>query len=463
MPFAPVARAMPRGSMCRLVLFVLCVGALACGDRQPTATTTRGRIAIASGDAQRGVPGQRLGLPIVIVVRDASGAAVAGVRVTWVAEDGGAIDPVESVTDREGTAAATWTLGGNSTTTLHRGRAIATGFAFVEFTASTPADGQLPLDIVQPLELLTFDGSGQTVHPDYVATGAEWPGAGSYLFITPYPKGNPNFENPSIYESVDLLRWSAPLGVANPIVRPSEGYYSDPDALFIAERNELWLYFRQVMQENVIRLTTSSDGVRWSTPIVVAHAPNHQIISPTVVRRSPNDWLMWAVNGNVGCAGATTTVELRRSTNGTGWSKPETVALSQPGLYPWHIDVEWVPSRREFWALYNAKTPGSCATAAVYLATSTDGLHWTTYPSPVLARGAIPEMQDVVYRSTFAYDDASDAVTLWYSGARHEGAAYIWHSAVQRRLREDIFATIRAPSRTAATANQSLPPLSNFP
>src|SRR5438094_645646 len=126
------------------------------------------------GRARRGVPGERLGLPIVIVVRDASGAAVAGVRVTWVAEDGGAIDPAESVTDVEGSAAATWTLGGNSTTTLHRGRAIATGFAFVEFTASTSAAGQLPLDIVQPLDLQTFDRSGQTVHPDYVATAAQW-------------------------------------------------------------------------------------------------------------------------------------------------------------------------------------------------------------------------------------------------------------------------------------------------
>ena len=117
----------------------------------------------------------------------------------------------------------------------------------------------------------------------------------------------------------------------------------------------------------------------------------------------------WSVNGNVGCTGSSTTVELRRSPDGMNWSAPTTVSLSQPGLYPWHIDVEWIPSRNEFWALYNAKTPASCTTGAVYLATSSDGLQWTTYPSPVLARGAIPELQDVVYRSTFAYDDASDA------------------------------------------------------
>ena len=80
--------------------------------------------------------------------------------------------------------------------------------------------------------------------------------------------------------------------------------------------------------------------------------------------------------------------------------------------------VTGIPSRAEFWALYNAKTSGSCTTGAVYVATSTDALHWRTHASPVLVRGAIPELQDVVYRSTFAYDPVSDAVTLWYSGAR---------------------------------------------
>jgi hypothetical protein len=72
-------------------------------------------------------------------------------------------------------------------------------------------------------------------------------------------------------------------------------------------------------------------------------------------------------------------------------------------------------------------------------------------------------LRDVVYRSTFAYDPASDAVTLWYSGARYDAGNYIWSSAVQRRLRADLFATISTPARAAATAPVALPPLTNFP
>lgn len=443
-----------------LTSFVICVAALACGGDRVSAPI-RGKIAIASGDAQRGVPGQQLDLPIIVVVRDARGTPASDVAVTWFAEDGGRIDPAQGITDAEGRATATWILGG--TRELHHGRAEADGYAPVEFTATTPDDNELPLDIIQPLTLATYDKSNQTVHPDYVAAGPEWTHATNYLFITPYPNGNAVFENPSVYQSSDWLHWSAPAGVINPIMAPPEGYYSDPDALYVPERNELWLYFRQVTDENIIRLTTSSDGEQWSAPVVVAHAANHQIISPTVVRRAPDDWLMWAVNGNAGCTGTSTTIELRRSTNGVIWSSPQRVDLSQGTLYPWHIDVEWIPSRGQFWAMYNVKTAGTCTTAAVYLATSSDGVHWTTHPSPVLARGVIPELQDVIYRSTFAYDDASQSVTIWYSGARYENGTYIWRSAIQRRRVADLLATIDAPPKAAASLERVLPQFRNFP
>lgn len=446
---------------------ILCGGMLACGhDRVAAPPPAPGRIDVASGDAQHGVPGQPLALPIAVLVRDASGNAVSGVHVSWLADDGGVIDPGESITDDAGRATAAWTLG--TSRDAHRARASAVGYSVAQFSATSPAEIELPLDVIVPLTLETYDRSGQTVHPDFVETGPEWTHASDYLFLTPYPNGNAMMENPSVYESMDFLHWAAPGGVMNPIAAPQEGYYSDPDAVFVPERNELWLYFRQVTQANVVRLTTSRDGVTWSASTEVARAPNHQLISPSVVRRGPNEWLMWAVNGNVGCTGADATVELRRSMNGTVWSNPEPVALSQPGVFPWHIDVEWVPSREEYWALYNVKTPGTCTTGAVYLATSPDGLHWRTYPSPVLAQGVVPELREVVYRSTFSFDAAADAVTLWYSGARFDNGNFIWRTAVQRRRRADLFATISAPatltaSKAIAASALRLPQPRDFP
>lgn len=324
---------------------------------------------------------------------------------------------------------------------------------------------EIPLTV---LGLATPDGSGQTVHPDHVTVPPHWHGYASYLALTPYPNGDATYENPSLYGGDDGTRWSAPDGVRNPIVRPAAGYLSDPDAVFVPDRNELWIYYRAVTDHNVILVTRSGDGVHFGAPVVVAEGPNHTIVSPAVVRRSASEWLMWSVNANVGCTARSTSVELHRSTNGLDWSPPATVALTQPGYAVWHIDVQWIASRGEYWALYNVKTAGSCTTPAVYLATSADGLTWHTYPSPVLAHGAIPEFADIVYRSTFAYDPASDAIAFWYSGARYEVPNYVWRSAYQRRARADVFAAIAAPIeaarvRASAVGRAAPPPLLDAP
>jgi hypothetical protein len=119
-----------------------------------------------------------------------------------------------------------------------------------------------------------------------------------------------------------------------------------------------------------------------------------------------------------------------------------TTDLTQDALWPWHVDVEWIPSRDEFWAVYNVKTASGCTTPAVFLASSGDGVTWQGVSRPLLAKGRIPEFEDIVYRSTFAYDPFTDAVTLWYSGARFEGSAYVWKAAVERRHRAEVFANL---------------------
>jgi hypothetical protein len=303
-----------------------------------------------------------------------------------------------------------------------------------------PPVPELRYDELYPIKVPTYDGSGQVVHPDYAAASTrpfQHPG---HLAITPYPFGNPHWENPSVFAGGSPLKWLLEAGAPNPILTPRAGYLSDPDLVNVAETGELWLYYRQVTGSNLIYLVRSHDGIHWSAPVQVAGAPNHEIISPAVVQRGPADWWMWAVNGGAaGCAGPATTIEVRHSEDGQHWSPPSPVDLSQPGFFPWHIDVNWIPTRNEFWAVYNVKIAGSCATPALFLATSPDGVNWTTRDLPLLAKGAIPAFADVVYRSTFSYDPVSDDIVFWYSGARYDGHAYVWSAAVQRRRRADVF------------------------
>lgn len=323
--------------------------------------------------------------------------------------------------------------------------------------SSAVAALQVPSTLVT-LDLRTYDGSGQAVHPDYAAPVAPWGRRYFYLALTPYPQGQATHENPSLYASLDGVKWKAAPRAPMPLAQPIEGHLSDPDVVHAPIRNELLLYYRQAGQTDRIFLTRSADGARWTRPRALFDGRRNSVLSPAVVRRRNGDWRMWSINAGMGCRDSTTSVELRRSSDGVDWSAPESVALPSPaGQYAWHIDVAWIPSRAEFWALFPVKAPGTCATTAVFLATSADGVTWRTLPSPVMTAGAIPEFADVVYRSTFAYDAQRDVVTLWYSGARRRDGIYTWRTAAQQRTRGELFASAaRAPTTTLPTARRSV-------
>jgi hypothetical protein len=433
-------------------LTLLCLLATAaCADSTPSPVHEPARILVAAGDAQHAAADATLPAPVQFRVVDATGNPVAHVTVHLrVVSGSGHLSDENLVTDDQGSITVTWTLGslaGLQRVEARVGAAIAVEVSATACLAEECVDE--PVDEVSLLTLPTYDGSGQVVHPDVArATGSLSP---FWLAITPYPGGSAAYENPSLFEGVDRRTWSIPPGGSNPVERPPLGkYLSDPDIVFDDATRRLWLFYREVIDgENRILAAASSDGTHWSAPATVTSAANHQIVSPSVVRTAPGaPWLMWAVNaGPAGCAAATTTVERRSSTDGTRWTAPVATDLAQPGRNIWHIDVQWIPARLEYWALYNTFPTGtSCVTDAIYLATSPDGLRWTTYPSPVARRGMIDAFADIVYRSTFLADPARGTVTLWISGAKFTaGIGYNWQAATVTRRIADLFATITAP------------------
>lgn len=294
------------------------------------------------------------------------------------------------------------------------------------------------------LDVSTYDGSGETVHPDFSAPRAPWRHRVFYLALTPYPAGNQNFENPSLYASLDGVRWGAAPRAPMPLVKPSAGHLSDPDIVHASARGELFLYYREASDSDRIYLVRSADAAAWSRPQPLLVTRQFATLSPAVVRRGPGDWWMWSVDAGGGCGDVATHVELRRSSDGIAWSAPVPTMLGAPtNTFAWHLDVQWIPERGEFWALYPVKEPGTCATTALYLATSKDGARWHTKPTPVLTAGRIRELWHIVYRSTFSYDARTDRVALWLSGARRDDDGYYhWRTVAVRRPRAALFAEI---------------------
>ncbi len=428
-----------------LYVAALLTASFACGDSSgPPAPA---HVQATSGAGQTAPVLTLLPEPMVATVLDGSGAPLAGVEVDWAAEGDGRIMPVSPTTDAQGQARAFWVLG--ATVGPNLATASVPELAPATFSAIAESADQLPFDDVRVLRIPTYEGSGQVVHPDYVRTPDGAFTAPHHLAITPYPFSDPARENPSHFVGLRRDEWSLELGAPNPVARPVVGYLSDPDMVYVPETRELWLYYRHVPGDNFILLTRSTDGLRWSAPVQVVHRPAHEVVSQSVVRRGPGDWWMYSVNaGDKGCASPSTTIEVRRSMDGISWGEPEPLALADKDLFAWHLEVQWIPSRNEFWALYNVKRNGSCATPALFMATSPDGHTWTELPTAVLIRGRVPEFADIVYRSTLDYDPLSDAITFWYSGATYNGKDYVWSAAVERRHREEVF--------TASAASASL-------
>jgi hypothetical protein len=358
-----------------------------------------------------------------------------------------------------------------------RGRGVVTIAATAEdataqaYVAVRPPVGTSPA-LATTLDIATYDGSGEVVHPDVVRVDRPWSGRRYWMAVTPYPNGNDHYENPSIYASEDGENWSVPRGATNPLARSATGHLSDPDLVFDDASGQLVLYYRDTvlgagsahLSDDVYR-TTSDDGVRWTRPALVYSDSARYVVSPTFLRGPDGRWRDWAVDAGVdGCRASRTAVTLRTSSDGRTWSPPHAVALAQPGYQVWHIDVQWVGPRGEYWALYAAYPPEwGCGYTDLFLATSRDGEQWTTYPSPVLARGAVGAFATAVYRSTFVVDTPADSVTLWFSGMRTDvvmGAGSIshWSSAIARTSVDDLLRRASSPPTVAGV--RTAPPVS---
>ena len=162
--------------------------------------------------------------------------------------------PRVSTTDANGEAKAVWKLGTGAG--AQRATATADGLDPVEFVAFVDPNALPDRMPLRALDLATYDGSGQVVHPDVALPPFDGLDDRPRLAITPYPWGNANFENPSLFtgsgrDDVDAFR----TGITNPVVKPTGGYLSDPDIVWLAERAEFWLYYRHVNDDNEILVT----------------------------------------------------------------------------------------------------------------------------------------------------------------------------------------------------------------
>ena len=276
----------------------------------------------------------------------------------------------------------------------------------------------------------TYDNTGESTHPDFMRVGAAWSGGACWLAYTPYAGSNGNVENPSLARSTDCEHWAPAPGVRAPLFdKPSDGYNSDPEFMYDSLSGCLGVVFRQVTSANNIVISSSCDGTTWPTPRPLFSAPNHRAVSPTVSAGPDGRNRVWYVDaGSTGCSSLNNVVRMRladptqsTSLDSVQFGSEVTTDLAQPGYVVWHIKVRYIPAKNLYLAMYAAfpvpaAGAGNCATNDLFVATSADGLHWTSYPVPIINKLDRRFNFVTLYRASFSYNPRTDNLRTITSG-----------------------------------------------
>ncbi|NPA64254.1 MAG: hypothetical protein GXO16_04690 [Epsilonproteobacteria bacterium] len=294
----------------------------------------------------------------------------------------------------------------------------ATGVDFVELRS-------LPVESSIKLEIPTYDGSNQLVHPDVIVHNGL-----IYMAATPYPWGNVEYENPSFYVSSDGVNFIP--AADNPLVdHPDGGFNADPDLVVDPATGEFRVYYVEMardLTDQYLAVLRSPNGTDWvdhrKLTEFKATKGDPFVVSPAMVLAG-GKYYMFHVEVDTDptthsprlCRPDpyTHVIKVMTSSDGITWDKGSDtpVAIDLPaGFHPWHLDV--VQGGGRYYMLLDGYRGSICDHHFLYLAVSDDLAHWRFIPTPVVtpADAVMPNIK-ILYRSTAVVD--GDDMWIYFS------------------------------------------------
>ena len=251
-------------------------------------------------------------------------------------------------------------------------------------------------------------GDTQGVHPKVLNFEKKWNGYKYWMVFSPYPNGNDKYENPNIVVSNDLINWSTPKGLKNPIEDTPKNYEhesiynSDPHLVYNNDKNQLEVYFRFVNdRENkmILYRKISKDGVKWSEKeeIITTKRKTKDIISPAIIYDN-GIYKMWYIDRD-------RTLKYSESIDGYKYDNERIIKLNYPiaKLTNWHLDVIKTEKGYEILtvAYKNWKDRNSMN---LYYFQSEDNITYTQ--GKIILRPSLISWDNRgIYRSSFIYED----------------------------------------------------------
>ena len=198
---------------------------------------------------------------------------------------------------------------------------------------------ELPSGKLFRLDIPTYDGSGQAVHPSLLVQ------EGSPKFIlsfTPYTDTNDRVENPSVVVSDDGLSFREEREGLNPLVpAPEKDHNDDPD-LFYSKGKYGILYLETMRPEKQsLVLLESTDRLRWEKRVIHQELLDQSsgcfMLSPKYIEKNGLSYLFY-VNRDAR-DGYRIEYVTGKDICSLDFSCRYVVAVSGLKELPWHLDI----------------------------------------------------------------------------------------------------------------------------
>ncbi|WP_044893577.1 hypothetical protein [Bacillus alveayuensis] len=273
----------------------------------------------------------------------------------------------------------------------------------------------------------------EATHPSVIYIPNGWNGYKYWMAFTPYANGDNQTENPSIVVSNDGKNWTLPNGLTNPIIPPinNTGYHSDTTLLLSNDQKTLYMYYRTYLYPghgniDKISVTSSTDGVNWTTPIEVlsTDATIERNVSPAV-QFDGEKYLMWTVE----ILSSPKKIKMWKSDTPDGQftfvgSSSITLPTFSPSQEPWHLDVKKINGY--YYLLLNTTETGTSGTKGnLIFGKSDDGINWKLQNNYLLTYENNSEWDSALYRSTFVpyTNETRTKFKMFYSAKSTSGTS----------------------------------------
>lgn len=277
-----------------------------------------------------------------------------------------------------------------------------TSGSYTNFTTAQSAQTEGGLASVQSanaknyLRMENYLGNFENIHPKVINFETAWNGFKYWMAYTPYPQGATEHENPCISASNDLINWTVPAGLVNPLAPyPGDGYNNDTHLLYRSDTNTIeiwWRYYRASDGKQLFYRRTSTNGVTWTSKELVFTSDLTSMVSQCVIFEG-GKYKLWAVQG-----GGIIYMESSGSSVST-WTQPITLNIDWGEISPWHMDIIRTDTGLEM--VVQAYGVGGTTNSSDLYYVNSEGDTFTK-PKLILARSVDPQAFDSagIYRAS---------------------------------------------------------------